>query len=241
MSTSSEYVFPIFISSTDYNLIDLRAELAKYLVDLGYRPILSSSDGFHDSFPNLEPWESCLQVLKSSFVMILVIDDRYGQALEWKNFSHILGDRKISPTHAEYLFAHNAKMRMLVFVRKHLLTYYQVYRKAIKESDGDKNNAKELLKVVLPEYISFETLDFINEIKTSSPIPWIKSFENVTDIKQEVQKKMLNELAELFMFKNNHLENIIINFSSILDDLPENKRKETLEKIGYTKELMAEV
>lgn len=239
--TSSEYGFPIFISSTDYNLIDLRAELAKYLSDLGYRPILSSSDGFHDNSPDLEPWESCLQVLQSAYVMVLVIDGKYGDTFEWKNFSSIIGERKVSPTHAEYILAHKTKMRMLVFVRKELLTYYQTYRTAIKNSKGDKAKAKESLAISLPKHIAFETLEFIEEVKTTRPIPWIKPFENVTEIKQEIQKKMLNELAELFLFKNKHLEAVVRAFSTILDDLPEDKRKETLEKIGATKELIIEV
>jgi hypothetical protein len=239
--TSSEYGFPIFISSTDYNLIDLRAELAKYLADLGYRPILSSSDGFHDNSPELEPWESCLQVLQSAYVMVLVIDGKYGDKFEWKNFASIIGERKVSPTHAEYLLAHKTKMRMLVFVRKELLTYYQTYRTALKNSKGDKEKAKESLGISLPKHIAFETLEFIEELKTSRPIPWIKPFENVTEIKQEIQKKMLNELAELFLFKNKHLEAVVRAFSTVLDDLPADKRKETLEKIGATKELILEI
>lgn len=239
--TSSEYGFPIFISSTDYNLIDLRAELAKYLADLGYRPILSSSDGFHDNSPDLEPWESCLQVLQSAYVIVLVIDGKYGETFEWKNFAHIIGDKKVSPTHAEYLLAHKTKMRMLVFVRKELLTYYQTYRTALKNSNGDKEKAKESLAISLPKQIAFETLEFIEELKTSRPIPWIKAFDNVTEIKQEIQKKMLNELAELFLFKNKHLEAVVRAFSTVLDDLPEDKRKETLEKIGATKELIIEI
>lgn len=141
--TSSEYGFPIFISSTDYNLIDLRAELAKYLSDLGYRPILSSSDRFHDNSPDLEPWESCLQVLQSAYVMVLVIDGKYGEKFEWKKFASIIGERKVSPTHAEYILAHQTKMRMLVFIRKELLTYYQTYRTALKNSNGNKDKAKE--------------------------------------------------------------------------------------------------
>ena len=238
---SSEYGFPIFISSTDYNLIDLRAELAKYLADLGYRPILSSSDGFHDNSPDFEPWESCLQVLQSAYVMVLVIDGKYGETFEWKNFAHIIGDKKVSPTHAEYLLAHKTKMRMLVFVRKELLTYYQTYRTALKNSNGDKEKAKESLAISLPKQIAFETLEFIEELKTSRPIPWIKAFDNVTEIKKEIQKKMLNELAELFLFKNKHLEAVVRAFSTVLDDLPEDKRKETLEKIGATKELIIEI
>ncbi|MCG3165831.1 MAG: hypothetical protein POELPBGB_01606 [Bacteroidia bacterium] len=238
---TSEYGFPIFISSTDYNLIDLRAELAKYLADLGYRPILSSSDGFHDNSPDLEPWESCLQVLQSAYVMVLVIDGKYGELFEWKNFAAIIGERKVSPTHAEYILAHKTKMRMLVFVRRELLTYYQTYRTAIKNSKGDKEKAKQSLAVSLPKHIAFETLEFIEEVKTSRPIPWIKSFENVTEIKQEIQKKMLNELAELFLFKNKHLEAVVRAFSTVLDDLPADKRKETLQKIGATKELIIEI
>lgn len=239
--TSSEYGFPIFISSTDYNLIDLRAELARYLAELGYRPILSSSDGFHDNSPDLEPWESCLQVLKTAYVMVLVIDGKYGEALEWKNFSSIFGERKVSPTHAEYIFAHKTKMRMLVFIRKEILTHYQSYRTAMKTANGDKQLAKEHLSKTLPKHIQFETLEFVEEVKTTRSIPWIKPFENVTDIKQEIQRKMLNELAELFLFKNKHLESVVRAFSSVLDDLPEDKRKETLEKIGATKELITEV
>ena len=239
--TSSEYGFPIFISSTDYNLIDLRAELAKYLSELGYRPILSSSDGFHDNSPILEPWESCLQVLRSAYVMVLVIDGKYGEPFEWKNFDSIIGGRKVSPTHAEYIFAHKTKMRMLVFIRKELLIYYQTYREVLKNYDGDKVKAKETLAISLPKHIAFKTLEFIEEVKTSGPIPWIKAFDNVTDIKQEVQRKMLNELAEIFLFKNQHLEAVVRAFSTVLDDLPADKRKETLEKIGATKEFTAEI
>lgn len=238
---SSEYGFPIFISSTDYNLVDLRAELSKYLSDLGYRPILSSSDGFHDNSPDLEPWESCLQVLQTAYVMVLVIDGRYGDKFEWKNFTSILGDRKVSPTHAEYIFAHQTKMRMLVFIRKELLTYYQTYRTAVKNSEGDKEKAKESLSISLPKHVSFEALEFIEEVKTARPIPWIKPFENVTEIKEEIQKKMLNELSEIFLFRNKHLQAVIRAFSTVLDDLPEDKRKETLERIGATKELIVEI
>jgi hypothetical protein len=235
---SSEYGFPIFISSTEYNLVDLRAELAKYLSDLGYKPILSSSEGFHDNSPELEPWESCLQVLQSTYIMVLVIDGKYGQKLDWKNFKEIIGHEKVSPTHAEYLFAHKTNMRMLVFIRKELLTYYQIYRAALKNSKGDKDLAKNSLLALLPSHIEFDTLNFIQEIKTSGPIPWIKSFENVTEIKLEVQKKLLNELAELFLFKNKHLEAVVRAFSTAIDGLTDEKRREILERIGATKELI---
>ena len=132
MLPSSEYPFPIFISSTDYNLKDFRAELSRFLKELGYKPILSSADGFPDNSPKLQPWESCIPVLEKCFVMILVIDGRYSVALKWPNLKNIFGDRKVSPTHGEYLFAHKQHKRMLVFIRKEVATFYQSYRKVCK-------------------------------------------------------------------------------------------------------------
>jgi hypothetical protein len=240
-NNTSEYQFPIFISSTDYNLIDLRAELANFLSETGYRPILSSSDGFPDKSPDLEPWESCLPVLDRCFVMVLIIDGRYGTALNWPHYKTLPkinspSRKKVSPTHGEYLFAHESRKRMLVFVRKEVMVQYQSYRTAI-ENTKTKAEAKAALKVTLPKNISFESLDFLNEVKTTKPIPWIKEFENVTTVKKEVQKKMLNELAEVFMIKNKHFETVVQVFNNAMDELTPEKQKEILEKITATKDL----
>jgi len=241
MEISSEYTFPIFISSTDYNLIDLRAELAHHLTDIGYRPILSSADGFPDRSPELEPWESCLPVLEGCFVIVLVIDGRYGTGFDWPHFKHCFDDRKLSPTHAEYAYAHKLKKRMLVFIRDDVLSHYQSYRTAIAKANGDAEKAREFLANTLPSRIAFETLQFIEEVKTSKPIPWINSFADVTSVKREIQKKMLNELAEVFMIKNRHLETVFNAFSKAIDELGPEKRKEVLQSIGATRELMEEI
>jgi hypothetical protein len=241
METSSEYVFPIFISSTENNLVDLRAELARHLSELGYRPILSSSDGFPDSFPQLEPWESCLPVLRECFVMILVIDGRYGQALDWPHFSEVFVGRKVSPTHGEYIYGHKLKKRMLVFIRRDVLTFYESFKTVMENTSGNLTEAKKLLQQTLPVWMEFETLNFISELKTTQPIPWIKPFENVNAIKQEIQKKMLNELAEVFLIKSQHLEVVKRAFSNMLEDLTPGKRKEILQSIGVTRELIEDV
>jgi hypothetical protein len=243
MNASSEYTFPIFISSTDYNLKDLRAELARFLEESGYKPILSSAEGFPDSSPTLEPWESCLPALEHSFVMSLIIDGRYGDPLEWPNFKDFFEDRKVSPTHGEYIFAHKTKKRMLVFIRKELMAYYQSYRTVLKnekakEKDKEKlrKKVKEVLSPTLPEHIDFNTLEFIAEVKTQKPIPWIMEFEDITDVKTKMQKKMLNELAEIFLIKNMRFETVIDALNKILDGLSDDEQKNALKKINVTKD-----
>lgn len=52
---------------------------------------------------------------------------------------------------------------------------------------------------------------------------------------------MLNELAELFLFKSQHLATVIKSFSTALDGLSKEKRIEILENIGSTKELISEI
>jgi hypothetical protein len=241
MAEGSEYPIPIFISSPEYNLVDLRAELQKYLRDLGYKPILSSSEGFQDGSPHLAPWEACLSVLETCFIVILIIDGRYGQALDWNNFEDSVKKRKVSPTHGEYLHANFLRKRILVFVRREVESQHQSYKAAMKSAGGDRATAMEYLSKTLPKHIEFEALEFFAEVKTSQPIPWVKSFDNVTDIKSEVQKKLLNELAEIFLFKSKHLEAVVREFSKAVADLPEEKRKEFLQKVGVTKDLLDEI
>lgn len=238
MDTTSEYTFPIFISSTDYNLKDLRAELARFLCELGYRPILSSAEGFPDSSPILEPWESCLPVLDKCFVMVLIIDGQYGTALNWPNFKEYFNDDKYSPTHGEYLFGHKTRKRMLVFIRKSLMPHYQSYRTVLENCKYDKDETKRVLATTLPQYVSFETLDFINKVKTTKPIPWINEFEDITIVKKEIQKKMLNELAELFLIKNKNYETVIDSFNKLLDSLSLEEQKKALSRINATKEII---
>ncbi len=237
---SSAYPFTVFLSSTVYNLVDLRAELKRYLAELGYTPYLSEGEGFHDSTPEMTPYESCLKVLSTASIMVLIIDGKYGKAFKWDAWNDIVKNRTVSPTHAEYLLANATQKRTLVFIRKELLTYYEMYRTAKK--NGEKGeNLRKIVSKVLPEYISFETLEFIHEIKTTEPIPWIKEFIDVTDIKEELKSKMLNELAELFLIKNQHVETLIRAFSSALMKMNPEERVTNLRKIGVTNEFIEKV
>ncbi|MBI3552844.1 MAG: DUF4062 domain-containing protein [Elusimicrobia bacterium] len=237
MDDTSRYEFPIFVSSTEYNLVDLRAELARFLRELGYSPKLSSEDGFPDLTPGLAPWESCLPVLAASFVVIIVIDGRYGKPLKWPNFKEI-GQRHISPTHAEYIYAHKLGKRILVFVREDISAHYQTYRTALASQKGDRDRARRILSKALPKGVDFEALEFLSEIKTTDQIPWIRPFRDVTSIKRDVQGKLLNHLAEVFMIKELHVQTVIRAFGRVMEELSPEKRLDKLREIGVTRELV---
>jgi len=239
MDTTSEYTFPIFISSTDYNLKDLRAELASFLTETGYKPILSSAEGFPDSSPNLEPWESCIPVLQNSFVMILIVDGRYGKSLPWPNYEDVMEGRSVSPTHGEFLYSHATSKRMFVFIRTEVLAHYQTYLNAI-EKHG-KAESKKILDDILPKHINFQTLEFINEIKNKRPVSWITQFDDITDIKKEVKKKLLNQLSEIFLIKELHIETLIKSFNRVMNTTDKEEQRGILKRLDATKGLIESV
>ena len=173
--------------------------------------------------------------------MVLIIDGTYGTPLKWSNYPEYFGDDKISPTHGEYIFAHKNRKRMLVFIRENLMPHYQSYRTVMTKCNDDIKKAKKILSPTLPAYVTFETLDFINKVKTTRPIPWINEFKDITSIKKEIQKKMLNELAEIFLIKNKHTEVVIDSFNKVMDSLSLEEQKNSLLKINSTKEIIGAV
>jgi len=235
-----QYSFPIFISSTEYNLVDLRAELSRYLLELGYTPFVSSQEGFPNYTPQMTPWESCLKVLESSFIVILIIDKRYGSQLDWTEYKDIVGD-KISPTHGEYRMARHLKKKLLVFCRDDIDSAYQIYKKHLSAEKGDKAKAAAAMKDMLPPGMQIETLEFYNEVKISPDIPWIKSFKNVVDIKSEIQSQLVNQLAISHMEKQQTLETVIAAFQTAVSELSPSKQTAVLKKVGLTRELLREL
>lgn len=117
------------------------------------------------------------------------------------------------------------------------MPHYQSFRTVMKKCNNDVIKAKEFLEPTLPEHVSFESLEFINMVKTRRPIPWINEFDDITCIKKEVQKKMLNELAELFLIKNKHFETVIDSFNKVMDSLSISEQKKVLQKVNATKEI----
>ncbi len=61
-------------------------------------------------------------------------------------------------------------------------------------------------------------------------------FEDVTDVKTKLQKKLLNELAEVFLIKKMRFDTVINALNKILDGFTEEEQNKALKKINITKE-----
>ncbi len=175
------YALRVFVSSTCYELRDLRALIRQWLEDHGLSPQMSDANGFptHDGLP---PYASCLRVLEECPLVIAVIDRRYGTVFDdWGPYEKYRG---LAPTHAEIVHALTRGKRTLIFVQEELWTFYEVWRKNGAMFEGPS----------LPSGLQRETLLMFHEIKQRKPAPWIRKFGTATEITKALQLEFVNEL-----------------------------------------------
>ena len=106
----------VFISSTCYDLLDLRAEVKEDLRDLGVAVLLSDqkdSEFLIPSSADMNSIEACLVNVRQADVMIVILSQRYGP-----NLGSLFGD--VSATHAEYNEARKLNKPIHFYVRDRL-------------------------------------------------------------------------------------------------------------------------
>lgn len=105
----------IFISSTVYDLRDLRSALEYHLTVLGHEVLISEAGSFNPD-QGANSYDACLQKIDEAHVFILLIGSRVG--------GRFPGDEWISITRAEYRRAYaraqSGLIQILTFVRKEI-------------------------------------------------------------------------------------------------------------------------
>jgi len=187
----------VFISSTYYDLIDVRAELRQYLEERGF--LVKCSDDFDSDFhvkTQVDSIESCLQNVEQSDVVICIIDRRYGPCLgdQFDNLSathcEIKHARKINKSRTE-----SNKIKLLFFIRKRTEEEYgQLKRKNSRYKPLYIEQGKYRDGVTKEEQI----VSFIREIKdlrnakAKKHSNWTDTFESSVKLKPLVYRRLLD-------------------------------------------------
>lgn len=127
----------IMISSTFYDLRQIRADLARFITDdLGYIPLLSELPSFPVD-PDLDTIENCrVRVEKNANILVLVIGGRYGS---------IDNRTDKSITNLEFLTARRKGIPIYAFVEKGILAVLPVWKNnpaadfSGEQSGGDRS------------------------------------------------------------------------------------------------------
>ena len=140
-------------------------------------PVLSDEEGFPRR-NGLLPYVSCLFALEECPLVIGIIDRQYGTRFnDWGPLSQYQG---LSPTHAELRHALEKKKKLLLYIHKDVLTFYEAWRKGGLPS--------------MPNGLREDTLQLVKELKLYKPTPWIESFTDAQGVISSLQKNLINEV-----------------------------------------------
>jgi len=203
----------VFISSTFYDLKQIRSDLSHFIEnDLGFQFLKSE----HSSFPvnpDIDTIQNCKEQVKNCDIMVLIIGGRYGS---------IPNDGIKSVTNIEYLTAKLSHKPIYIFVAKDILSILPIWEKSPNAdfSSGVDNN---------------ELFNFVSSIKEESK--WIFPFDTVQDI-----ISILRTQFAYLMSRGISLINKMSEQTSIMDELSGKAFKIAVDKpVGWHALLFAEL
>lgn len=150
----------VMVSSTFYDLKQVRADLSKFIADeLGYIPLLSELPAFPID-PDLNTIENCrARVEKNADIFVLIVGGRYGSIADKT-------DKSI--TNLEFLAARQKGIPIYAFIEKRILTILPIWQ-ANKGAD---------FKATVDTPALFE---FVEEVRTQAKV-WSFPFDTAQDI-----------------------------------------------------------
>lgn len=209
----------VFISSTCYDLGQIRDSLSEFISSYFYEPVLSErGDVFYH--PDLHTHSSCINEIENCQLFILIIGGRFGG-----NYKY---DKSKSITNAEYEAAVFKKIPVFTFIKKEILDDHRYYQK-------NKSKLELLKQLDFPsidnqEY-AINIFEFINQVRLSDVNNGFFQFEFVKDIKNYLGKQWAGMMYDFLNNRNKDYNQKVVN--NTLDNLTliNKKTEELLENI----------
>lgn len=148
----------IFVSSTCYDLSQIRVDISEFIENSGHNAILSEFENFPIS-PNLSTTENCIKIVKENAdVLVLIVGNRYGSIIQ----------NGKSITNNEFLVAQKKGIPIFCFIDKNTLNAISFWK---------QNKGADFSYIV----DNTQIFEFISEIRENSKI-WTFPFEKAQDI-----------------------------------------------------------
>jgi hypothetical protein len=161
----------VFVSSTFYDLKQVRADLKDFITSLGLTPVISEYDSFPID-PTISAVENCLKVVEESAdIFVLIIGGRYGT----------VKDQGRSVTNMEYLKARAKGIPIYVFIDKSILSILPLW------TASPQNDFSAVVD-------SPKIFEFVTSVRDTDGV-WTIPFEYA----QEITAGLRKQLAYLYM------------------------------------------
>ena len=172
----------VFISSTCYDLSQVRADLCDFITGLGHNPIMSESIDFPVN-PHISTTENCINAVRDEAdLLVLIIGNRYGSLL----------DSGKSITNTEFLTAIRKGIPVYTFTYKPLAHYLPIWK---SNPNADFSSVVDNIKV----------FEFLADVRNNRKL-WNFEFEKAQDI-LSILKSQLSYLFKDALAVKNQLNN----------------------------------
>jgi hypothetical protein len=197
----------VFVSSTCYDLKEIRDNLYEFIDSLGYIPVFSDKNEvfYH---PDLHSHEACLKEIENCQLFILIIGGRFGGTYKY--------DETKSIVNAEYDTAKKLELPIFTFVQKDVYSNQLTYSKNIASGIADKIE----YPAIADQKYAKNIFDFIISIRRSDENNGLFEFEFTRDIK-DILRKQFAGLFYDFLWNRKKIKesdstrNILFDLSSI--------------------------
>ncbi len=203
----------VFISSTFYDLKQIRLELDRFLSNMGYETIRNEVGNipYGKEFP---PQNYCYKEINTIDVLICIVGGRFGSQ------SNINEENSI--TQQELKEAQKAEKQVFIFIDKDVATEYETYM--LNKNNPDINY----------RYVDdIRIYKFIEEIHTLSKNNIVQPFSNVEDITSYLREQFAGMVKQYIIDQKEKKEN------TTLSDI-NNTAKTLRELVEYLNNINAE-
>lgn len=234
----------VFVSSTCYDLGEVRDSLMSFIVSFGFEPVLSEhGDVFYH--PELHTHDACIHEVGNCQLFILLIGGRFGGSY--------VNDPKKSVTNAEYEAAVANKLPVFTYVKRNVIDNHNLYQtnksKAfVEEIDYpaiDKQNHSKLI------------FEFINRVRRARVNNAYEPFEVSRDIESHLRKQWAgmffdflrknevnsqiestSEAVNNIKYASSRLENLIAEIYKVVDKNNAPSRIKEIETLSLAKKFL---
>ncbi|MCZ2486939.1 DUF4062 domain-containing protein [Aquirufa antheringensis] len=222
----------IFVSSTCYDLQEIRFQLRNFINDFGYDAVMSEFDDIFYSYDK-HVQDSCLDEIGKCQLFVLVIGNNYGSFYHQDKQEVKIPD---SVTLSEFRRALETKIPKHIFINKYVEYDYKNYKRALdketliyfeENSVSDEKTfevkaqiKKDFDKTFFFPYESYKYvfyfLEIVNELKENNAV---NSFETFLDVKDSLRKQWAGFMYESLTRKEKNVSSVIQPLEAKIDKI----------------------
>lgn len=199
----------IFVSSTCYDLHEIRHSLRNFISEFQYEPVMSDyGDVFYEFDQHVQ--DSCLNEIAKSQMYLLIIGNNYGSIYHGSGGHEEYPD---SVTLTEFRKSIAAKIPKMIFINKFVNYDYKNYQKALTQNltdyfrknppaDDDVDSQRLRLQLIFDQKYPFPQgaykyiFRFLDEISSLSKNNAVFEYETFDQIKQQLKKQWAGYLYD---------------------------------------------